>query len=623
VTVLLATSLTFLAACAVYLAVLVARFDSAGSSFSDAGSNLPGWAVIFAMAGIVPASVGLADHLSLIARFGLQASHIVLGLVLAALATILVQKRLWIAARIAGYASPGDALGSYYQSVTVRLATAAVAILFAVPFTAHLLSSTAFTVAQASGGEISRATAVFIIGFFLFLPAILGGWRATILAIAVQSAFIAVLLSGTVFVSEVALGKAGFLQGHFPLAEGALADRIPGVVQFAAGIGKAVPVGGPFTALGITSGGLSLVGIVLSPAFLYLGMTSRPGRALAFTAVWLIGGLAAGLLLVAGPILGARLAQGVVPLSLDLAAVEPFAGLALVLVVVVSSQIAISFFIASGAILVTRDIVLHYVLPDLSPQGARLAARIAIAIGFALVIIAATFFPLLSAVLASLALPLSVQLLPAVLGLTFVPWISRSAVLAGLIVGSLLVFFTEPPGLILLEGMFLNLPWGRWPLTVHSSAWGLAFNACFMLLVAIFTRSGEERAHRDRLHDEFAQRWRVNFGSPAARTAKWSLTLIWTFFALGPGAVLGNTFFSRPLFTQGEAPLGIPSLWAWQIFFWLMGMPLIWWLAYGSRLGILAEEGIRRVSFDPPNETIGRPRAPAWIASSLSRVTER
>jgi Na+/proline symporter len=215
------------------------------------------------------------------------------------------------------------------------------------------------------------------------------------------------------------------------------------------------------------------------------------------------------------------------------------------------------------------------------------------------------------------------QLAPAVLGLAFVRWISRSAILAGLIVGSLFVFFTEPPGLILVEGLFLDLPWGRWPLTVHSAAWGLALNIAAVLLVSIFTRAREERAERDRLHDEFAMQGRVNFGGSAARTAKWSLTLIWAFFALGPGAVLGNTFFSRPFFTQGEAALGIPSLWAWQIFFWLIGVPLVWWLAYGSRLGITADEGMRRVTLGLPSESIGRPRQPAWIAAGLSRVTER
>ena len=47
------------------------------------------------------------------------------------------------------------------------------------------------------------------------------------------------------------------------------------------------------------------------------------------------------------------------------------------------------------------------------------------------------------------------------------------AVRKGLILGSLLVLFTEPPGLALWESAIPALPWGRWPLTVRSAAWGL------------------------------------------------------------------------------------------------------------------------------------------------------
>jgi hypothetical protein len=79
---------------------------------------------------------------------------------------------------------------------------------------------------------------------------------------------------------------------------------------------------------------------------------------------------------------------------------------------------------------------------------------------------------------------------------------------------------TEPPGLILFEGLFLDLPWGRWPMTIHSAGWGLVLNLSAVLLVAIFTRKGTERLHRDRLHDEFAAQAPVDFGGRGARGGK-------------------------------------------------------------------------------------------------------
>ena len=611
--------LAFLAALGLYLAALVARVTPAPAAFGDAGGSLPGWAVSFASAGVMVAGMGLGDHLVLIGRYGLQASHVALGLILAALTALLLQKRLWLAARIAGLDSPGKALGRYYHCVSLRIAMLALTLLFGLPFAANLLSQLGGLLAEATNGAVPRATAIWVTAFFLFLPAVIGGWRATVLVLALQAVLLAVLLPGLAGFAEWMLAGPGFPGAPLPVSAGNLADQIPGVIQFSAGIGKQTPLGGIFTGVGIASTALSLIGIVLSPGFLYLGMTARPGRSAGIAPVWLIAALLTGLMLIAGPMLAARMGLGPAQLAAQLSVIEPFAGVALLLLLIVTTQVAVAFFTSSGAILISREVILPFVLPDLSPVNARLTTRLTLAMAYALVASLAAFAPLASAVFGSLAIPLAVQLLPAFLGLTYLRWISRSAVLVGLIFGGLLVLFTEPLGLILVEGLFVDLPWGRWPLTVHSAAWGLAFNVGAVLLVAIFTGGGVERRHRDRLHDEFAASWAVDFGGKAARSAKWSLTLIWAFFAIGPGAILGNSFFSQPVFTTGDAALGVPSLWVWQLFFWLIGVPLVWWLAFGARLGAATDQGLRRVVLE---DSAGK-AAPGWIAASLARVAAR
>ena len=88
----LVMSLAVMAAYAVYLAALVARHGPAPSAFIDGGANLPGWAVIFAGSGLAVAGQGLGDQLALTARFGLQASHLGLGLVLAMAALVHVRR---------------------------------------------------------------------------------------------------------------------------------------------------------------------------------------------------------------------------------------------------------------------------------------------------------------------------------------------------------------------------------------------------------------------------------------------------------------------------------------------------------------------------------------------------
>ncbi|HXW29254.1 MAG TPA: hypothetical protein VEK55_07810, partial [Xanthobacteraceae bacterium] len=142
-------------------------------------------------------------------------------------------------------------------------------------------------------------------------------------------------------------------------------------------------------------------------------------------------------------------------------------------------------------------------------------------------------------------------------------------------------------------------------------------------IVSVFTHSGSERAHREILHQGFRDALRGEGRSSALGTAKWSLTLIWSFLALGPGAVLGNNFFSKPIFTEGEATLGVPSLWVWQIVFWLLGVLLVWWLAYRARMSIIDGVAWRRIDLDPPLGQLERGRAPPWIALLLARVAER
>jgi hypothetical protein len=246
-----------------------------------------------------------------------------------------------------------------------------------------------------------------------------------------------------------------------------------------------------------------------------------------------------------------------------------------------------------------------------------------LAVFYTLLALQAAFAPVSAAIFGSVALSLAAQLVPAYLGLFFAPWISRPAVLTGIVIGALFVIFTEPPGLITAAVLSLDLPWGRWPLTIHSAAWGLTFNVAACLLVSIFTAAGAGRAQRDRLHEALASLPRRAGGAPALRTAIWSLTLIWTFFALGPGAILGNAFFSKPVFTDTDAKLSAPSLWVWQIAFWFIGVLLVWWLAYRSQLSIIGEQSWPRVELVPRPSPFARSRPPSWIALLIQRLAAR
>ncbi len=532
------------------------------------------------------ASVGPYDYLHLLSAYGFQANQLALSLILVALAAALFQKRLWLAARITGSRALGDVFGAHFQSASIRIYLLLVLFLFAVPFAAALLGSAGELLAQASGGAISRASAITGLAAFLFLASALGGWRATVYIIAALSTLtIALLIFSAGFAGFVFDGLSVFHRG-FAVHEGILGTVLPGVIQFSRGIGLEVPAGGLWTTTAVLSFALAAVGALLSPSFGFLGLTMKSRAGFALSQVWIVAGIAAGALLLFGPVIAGEMGPSdyFTTLAARFAAYDQLAAACVVAMLVAMLLIAVAFFAASGASIVTIELLQRYLLPGLPPREERLGARIALAIIYAAVVLLAAFLPAVAAVLSTLALPLSAQLFPAYLGVCWLPWMSCSAVLVGLILGGLVVVFTEPPGLIFFDGLFAELPWGRWPLTIHSAAWGLAVNVVGSLLVAIFTRQDAERERREALHAIYRRDHRIDLGGRAARTAIWSLTLLWVFLALGPGAILGNTFFAHPVFTETELTLGVPSLWVWQASFWIIGVMLVWWLAYRSRL---------------------------------------
>lgn len=617
------TALVLLAAYSIYISTTVARTKTAPTHFTDGGRDLPTWSYMFAGAGVMISGLGLLDHFLLASRYGLQYSHVGLALVLAAMASATVQKRARLAAVATGLVSPASLVGKYFGSVTIRLYVVAIACLFGMPFAAAKMSELGTLLSAAGGGGVGRESTIWIVGFVLFLTSVIGGWRGTVLVTAGTSLLMAIgLLFVGAFAAATLPGLAFFSIGIATPA-GILADRIPGVIQFSSGIGKQVAQGGPWTTISILTFSLSIVGLALSPGMIFLGNTTATKTGFAFKQVWVVAGVGAGLLLLITPFVAAEIASsadGMSGLVQKMRSADTLLGVFLLVVMVAAAQVVVAFLASSAATCVMMDVVEPYVLPNLSRAAQRLATRIALVVVYLAICLIASFAPASAVVLSSVTLSLSVQLAPALLGLCWVAWISRSAVIVGLIIGSIMVVFTEPLGLVVWEGLFFDLPWGRWPLTIHSAAWGLVFNVGATLLVAIFTRDGVEREYRERLHRALTTHTPAKRRGRNATTAKWSLTLLWAFLALGPGAILGNTFFSQAIFTSGEAALGVPSLWVWQLLFWFVGVLLVWWLAYSGGLSNGDEKKVRVFQFDDDNGLAQVRRTPSWIEQGLARV---
>ena len=71
----------------------------------------------------------------------------------------------------------------------------------------------------------------------------------------------------------------------------------------------------------------------------------------------------------------------------------------------------------------------------------------------------------------------------------------------------------------------------------------------------------------------------------------WTITILWFLFAIGPGAMFGNSLFGDPN-DRSTWLFGIPSIWTWQILWWLLGVGMMWLLAYKMQLSTMPEKEI-------------------------------
>jgi SSS family solute:Na+ symporter len=385
-------------------------------------------------------------------------------------------------------------------------------------------------------------------------------------------------------------------------------------------LGIEAPDGGPWTAIMCLTFMMSVMGIQASPALSMWGFSSQSPRGFAIHQVWgaafcvgfimiifatfigisahLLGansevnaaGMATAQLL---PVLASHEGNTLVPHFIKLIASDQpwLLGVFAVCVIAALQATAGAFMSTTGGIL-ARDVYKRYIEPDAGNDKQKKVGRLCTGLVFLASMLLATYSMDATLLLGGLAISFAFQLWPSLLAVTWFPWITRQAATLGLIAGLIAVVMTEPLGQRLAAE---SLPWGRWPWTIHSAAWGMFFNIIVCLVVSAMTRNDAQRAHRDNFH-AFYRAY-----SPLKVRRSWSkpvggvIVLVWIFFAIGPGAVLGNIFFGEPNAGYDAWMLGMPSLWAWQIIWWALGVGMIWYLAYKMEMSTVPEKQIERV----------------------------
>ncbi|MFQ5785277.1 MAG: sodium:solute symporter [Alphaproteobacteria bacterium] len=231
-------------------------------------------------------------------------------------------------------------------------------------------------------------------------------------------------------------------------------------------------------------------------------------------------------------------------------------------------------YMSTAGGMLMRDLLKHFVMPDASHNAQKFWGRVGVGIIVLAALLVASTSKDALVLLGGLAVAYGFQMWPALIAVCYWPWLTRQGVTFGLILGLIAVSATETIG----QQLGITA-WGRWPLTIHSAGWGILFNLGGAILVSMVTQSKEQLEHRMKFHNFLKEHASLSPETRKLVPTAWIITLVWFFFGIGPGAVIGNTIFGNPN-DAASWIFGMPSIWAWQILWWALGVFMMWFLAY-------------------------------------------
>lgn len=608
-----------------------ARMARTASDYFIAGRQLSLWVFVLAATATSYSGWTFMGHPAQIYQDGFQYSFASFYAVVIPLTGIIFLKRQWMLGKRFGYITPGEMIADYFQGDAIRILTVVVAMFYSIPYLAVQLAASGYLFDVLTDGVIEMGYGAVILSIVVLLYVASGGLRAVAYVDTVQCVllWLGIVIVGMIAISAVggwdalmiAMSRLGAstIGGTTQNVAGSGGDfnayfAVPGVIQFTTGLGKQDPVGGIWTGMMIMTYLFALMGIQSAPAFSMWAFSNTNPAPFAPQAVWASGFWIGGTLLffttfqgVAAHFLGANPEVTAAGLAVDptvlppLLAVNDYSELnklvpyyfnhiadaapwlvgLLAVCALAAMQSTGAAYMSTGGGILTRDLYKRYINPGATHVTQKLFGRISVTVIVLLALIVAIYVRESLVLMGGLAVSFGLQMWVPLIAICYCPWITRAGATWGLAVGLIAVMMTDAIGPWLFGDL---LPWGRWPLTIYSAGWGILFNVVVCLVVSAVTQDEQQRQHRMLFHGFLREHAAVTDRSRALVLLAWVLTIAWFILAIGPGAVIGNWIFGAPDAGPSGWTFGIPSIWAWQIIFWLLGVALLWFLAYGMKL---------------------------------------
>ncbi|MCB1857301.1 MAG: sodium:solute symporter family protein [Gammaproteobacteria bacterium] len=616
------------------------------SDYFVAGRQISLWVFILAATATSFSGWTFIGHPGLIYVDGFQYAYASFYAITIPFTGVLFLKRQWMLGKRFGFITPGEMMAYYFKSDAVRILVVLVALMFSIPYLGIQLRASGFLFNVLTDGMLGVEAGMWMLSVVVIIYVSSGGLRAVAY---VDSAQAILLGSGIVVIGLIALDaiggfgnlKAGLtaLTTVDPLSGKAMFGdttkdgysayiAIPGMIQFGMGLGTdSAPVGGAWTGIMVLTYLFALMGIQSAPAFSMWAFGTKSPEPFAPQQVWASSFLIGFILIfftaiqgIGSHFLGAdtnfmasfpnlvnpvmqeglggrdlmdtagRQGMLVPQLIYLISDTAPWlVGLLSVCALAAMQSTGAAYMSTAGGML-TRDLLKRFLMPNASHAQQKLFGRLGtLAIVLCALTVATTATDAL-VLLGGLAVAYGFQMWPALIAVCWWPFLTRQGIVTGLIAGLVAVTLTESIG-----AQFM--PWGRWPMTIHSAGWGILFNLLLAVTVSRFTQSQTELDHRMTFHTFL----REHAGLPPEKRPlipiAWIGTLIWFFFGIGPGAVIGNWIFGDPN-NADDWLFGIPSIWAWQLLWWALGVLMMWFLAYQMQLSKVPHKEVEALHED-------------------------
>ncbi|NIR31634.1 MAG: sodium:solute symporter [Gammaproteobacteria bacterium] len=607
------------------------------SDYFIAGRRLSLWVFVLAATATSFSGWTFMGHPGLLYRDGFQYAYASFYAITIPFTGVMFLKRQWMLGKRFGFVTPGEMLSHYFRGDAIRLLVVIVALVFSVPYLGLQLRASGFLFNVLTDGLLGVNVGMWLLSAVVFIYVASGGLRAVAYVDTLQCVLLAL---GIIGIGIIAISYVG---GIGQLSEGmaalALFDQkttpdgyshyvaIPGVIQWVSSGPSAE--GGAWTGIMILTYMFALMGIQSAPAFSMWSFSNTDPRPFAPQQVW-ASSFGIGLILfvftafqgMGGHLLGADTAfteahpelvnpvlqeglqgkdlmesagkQGMlVPQLIRLMAdgAPWLVGLLSVCALAAMQSTGAAYMSTAGGML-TRDLLKHFLMPNASHIQQKLFGRLGVLLIVLAALVVATTSSDALVLLGGLAVAYGFQMWPALIAVCWWPWLTRQGVTWGLLVGLVAVTCTETIG----QNLGITA-WGRWPLTIHSAGWGILFNLGLAIIISAMTQNDADAQHRMKFHNFLREHATLPEAKKSLVPVAWIITLVWFFFGIGPGAVIGNTIFGNPN-DISTWTFGIPSIWAWQILWWALGVFMMWFLAYKMELSTVPEREIEALYED-------------------------